>query len=204
MQQLLSKASKIPSLLERFDVIRGSVDQADFLAIEDLRLGLRDTLEGLEEWESAQWSQAPSPLSWMKRTQKPSAPSEKDLWFLNLTVANSLTYCWAFKIIAKSHLIMLSNAPAARNEEHLQLTLHPSFDSNTEPSVVTLAEMICDSMTYLLQPEMKLYGPTSTFFTLHTAIQVFKRNPDGYSAQILRCQKIVAQLAALGIQPPKV
>jgi len=205
MHQLLSKASKIPSLLERFDIIRGSVDQADFLAIENLRQGLRDTLEGLQEWESAQWSQAPSPLSWMKGTPKPSEPSGvKDLWFLNLTVANSLTYCWAFKIIAKSHLVMLGNAPAARNEDDIQLTLHPSFDSSTEPSVVTLAEMICDSMTYLLQPEMKLYGPTSTFFTLQTAIQVFKGNPDGYSAQILRCQKIVAQLAALGIQPPKV
>lgn len=202
MQQLLSNASKIPSLLERFDVITGSGRQADLVVIETLWQDFRNTLESLQAWESAQYLQAPSPLFWTRLTPKALAPSDaKDLWFLNLMVANSLTHCWAFKIIIKSHLDMLGRALAARNEEDSQRTLHLLFETNTEPSVAALAGMICDSITYLLQPEMKLYGPTSSFFTLHTAIQVFKGDPDLYSAQILRCQQIVTYLAALGIQP---
>lgn len=205
VQQLLSEASKIPSLLERFDIVTGSGGQADYVAIEMLWQDFRNTLESLQAWESTQCSQAPSPLFWTTLTPKASAPSDaKDLWFLNLMVANSLTHYWAFKIITRSHLDMLGVALAARNEKHLQRTLHLPIECNTQPSVATLAEMICDSMTYLMQPEMKLYGPTSTFFTLHTAIQVFKGNPDGYSAQISRCQQVVTQLAALGLQPPTV
>jgi hypothetical protein len=204
MQQLLSQASKLPSLLERFDIISGSVEQTDCVAIGKLWQDFRNLMEKLQEWESAQWEQASSPLFWVRPTQTSSAPSDaKDLWFLNLMVANSLTHCWAFKIIAKSHLDELGTTLAALDGDNSQGTLDLSFISDIETPVATLAAMICDSMAYLLQPEMKLYGPSSTFFTLRAAIQVFKGYPDRYSTQILRCQQIVAQLAALGIEPPR-
>lgn len=205
MQQLLNKASKIPGLLERFDIMRGSVNQVDIVATEKLRQDFQDTLESLQRWESDQRSQASSPLLCTKPISRTSAPPDaKDLWFVNLMVANSLTYCWAFEIIARSHLGMLGTSLVVRHKEDSQPALCPSFEPDAKISVANLAEMICDSMTYLMQPEMKLYGPTSTFFTLRTAIQVFKGDPDEYSVQISRCQQIVAQLAALGLRPPTV
>ncbi|KAH7026791.1 hypothetical protein B0J12DRAFT_704894 [Macrophomina phaseolina] len=190
---------------QRFDNIKGSLERANYVAIEKLWQDFRNTIENLQEWESTQWSQAPSPLFWSRPNHRTStSPDAKDLWFLNLMVANSLTHYWAFKIIAKSHLSELETALTAREGDNPQRTPSPPFDSVTEISVATLAGRICDSITYLLQPEMKLYGPGSTFFPLFIAFQVFRSERDKYSAQILRCQQITAQLAALRIHSPRV
>jgi hypothetical protein len=205
MQQLLNQASKMPGLLERFDSVKGSLERVDLVVIEKLWQDFRNIIESLREWESTQSSQAPSPLFWSRPNHRTSTSTDAtDIWFLNLMVANSLTHYWAFEIIAKSHLSVLETALTAREEDNSQRTPSPPFDSVAEISVATLAGRICDSITYLLQPEMKLYGPGSTFFTLFTAFQVFRRERDNYSAQILRCQQITAQLAALGIHSPRV
>lgn len=205
MQQLLNKASKLPSLLQRFDIIKSSAEQVDFVAIGKLWQDFQIFAIELQNWESSQWNHAPSSLFWVKLTQNSSAPPDlQDLWFPNLMVANSLTHCWAFRIIAISHLDEFRDTIAALHGHNPQQALDIDFKSVTEMPVATLAARICDSMAYLFQSEMKLYGPSSTFFTLSTAIRVFKRNPDRYSTQILRCQKIVARLDALGLQSPVV
>lgn len=200
MQQLLSRASKVPGLLERFDAIKDSLKIASFVVVERLWRDFQDTMESLYDWELSQWSQNPSALSWARHSKRIVALSDaKDIWFLNLMVANSLTHCWAFMIIVKTHLSVLGTALDARGRANKRSILHPR-----ERSLVSLAGMICDSMTYLLQPEMKLYGPGSAVFTITTAVKVFKSNADQYSARLLHCQQISAQLAALGIRLPEV
>ncbi|KAH7080607.1 hypothetical protein BKA63DRAFT_506770 [Paraphoma chrysanthemicola] len=203
MQQLLNRASKIPGLLEKFDSINGSLERANYAAIEKLRQDFRDIIENLQEWESSQWSQAP--LWWWRPNHNTStSPDAKDLWFPNLMAANSLTHYWAFMIVVKSHLSVLETALTAREGGNPRRSSSPPSDSVTEISVATLAGRICDSITYLLQPEMKLYGPGSSFFTLFTAFQVFRSDRDRYSVQILRCKKITAQLAARGLHSLRV
>ena len=205
MQQLLNKASKLPSLLQRFDIIKSSAEQVDFVAIKKLWQDFQILAIGLQNWESSQWNDASSPLFWVKPTQDFFArPGLQDLWLPNLMVANSLTHCWAFRIIAISQLDEFRDTIADLHGHNSQRALDLDLKSVTETPVATLAARICNSMAYLFQSEMKLYGPSSTFFTLSTAIRVFKRNPDNHSAQILRCQKIVARLDALGLQSPVV
>ncbi|KAH6644182.1 hypothetical protein C7974DRAFT_16112 [Boeremia exigua] len=200
MQQLLSRAGNIPGLLQRFDAIRLPPERADLVVIDQLWQDFRITMQSLQDWELTQRSQAQSALFWTRSDQRMCAPSDaRDLWFPNLLVANSLTHFWAFMIIVKTHLDVLGAALVAQRGENTEKVEHL-----TDMSVADLAEMICDSMTYSLQPETKLYGPGSTFFTFTTAIDVFKSKPDQYRAQIWRCQQIAVQLAALGIQPPRV
>jgi hypothetical protein len=52
---------------------------------------------------------------------------------------------------------------------------------------MVLAETICDSIPYVMQPEFKLYGRGSAFFTLLSAMKVFHSGPDRFGAQLLCC-----------------
>ena len=150
-------------------------------------------------------SEAPSPVFWSKPDPGNSSSSEVDvLWFPNIMTANSLTHCWAFEIIARRHLTMLGGAISTAKGYGQPAYLRTLSKSSSEESVVALAEMICDSMPYLMQPDMKLYGPASAFFTLPTAIQVFQSETDHHSSQLSRCQQILHRLASIGFHFPRI
>ncbi|KAH7009152.1 hypothetical protein B0J12DRAFT_691816 [Macrophomina phaseolina] len=190
MQLLLNKASELPALLERYYDMVDLKEVSNIVAVERLRKDFRNILKSFREWELMLHSEAPSPVFWSKPNPGNSSSSDVDvLWFPNIMTANSLTHCWAFEIIAKRHLSMLGGAIST---------------AEGEKSVAALAEMICDSMPYLMQPDMKLYGPGSAFFTFPTAIQIFQSEPDHYSFQLSRCQQILDRLASIGFHFPRI
>jgi hypothetical protein len=116
--------------------------------------------------------------------------------------ASSLTHYWAFEIVAMTHFSILEKAITTAKWDSPPASFH-GFDtlseSDNENLVAASAEMICNSMAYLLQPEMRLSGPGSAFFTLPTAIRVFQSKPDRYSVQLSRCQQITERLATMQI-----
>jgi hypothetical protein len=57
-------------------------------------------------------------------------------------------------------------------------------------------------MPYFMQPEMKIYGPGSTFFTFFTAMEALKSNKDQCAIQLIRCEQILDRLAKIGIHFP--
>ncbi|KAK7178494.1 C6 zinc finger domain protein [Paraphaeosphaeria sporulosa] len=205
MQLLLNKASALPTLLERYDDMMDLEGLSDIVAVERLRNDYRKILESFREWELMLQSEVPSPVFWSKRNLSNASSSHADvLWFPNIMTANSLNHCWAFEIIAKNYLSRLDEAVfTARRDTH-QASLRTLSLPTSEKPVATLANMICDSMAYLLQPDMKLYGPASACFTLPTALMVFQSDPGYYSSQLGRCQQILDRFADMGFYFPRI
>ncbi|KAI9037534.1 uncharacterized protein KD926_000254 [Aspergillus affinis] len=203
MQLLLNKASELPILLERYYEIGELADASKNVVIEQLCKDFRNFVKRLRDWELSVRSRAPSPLFWLRPNPKNISPSYGNvLWFPSIMVASSLTHYWAFEIIARQHLNILSRAITANTGCIDQGCVKTLTGSTGEKPVEALAEMICDSMPYLMQPEMRLCGPGSAFFTLTTAIQVFRSKEDQDSFQLFRCQQIVDRLANIGIHFP--
>lgn len=204
MQLLLNQASEIPALLERYHNMVDLKEASQITVAEQLQKDFEKTLKSLQEWKLILHSRALSPVFWSKPNPGDSLSSDVDvLWFPNIMTANSLTHCWAFEIIARRHLTMLGGAISTA-KGYSQPEFPRTLSSSSEESVVVLAEMICSSMPYLMQPDMKSYGPGSAFFTLPTAVQVFQGEPDRYSFQLNRCQQILYQFASIGFHFPRV
>lgn len=196
MQQLLNRASALPSLLQRYREVENVLATSNPVLIERLARNFRDILGSLQQWELTALLDAKSPLVWtITETADPPSAATKRHWFADILTANSLTHYWAFKIIIKTHLLPLDETIAAlRHKESPAVS-----KSITDDSVADLAEMIINSMSYLLQPNMPLHHAGSSFFTLPTAIAEFQGEPDRYSQQLLRCQQIVDELSSRGI-----
>ncbi|KAH7084590.1 hypothetical protein FB567DRAFT_498711 [Paraphoma chrysanthemicola] len=196
MQPLLSKAACLPALLERCADSEISVDVADPVALEHVKADLITVLQAFKDWESAARSQSSSPLSWKRLdAERISDPDVNDLWFPDLATANSLTYCWAFELVVLRHLRFLSRTFEVKKPSGKLTCVQFPPETLLRHKSVELAEMICDSMAYLMQPDMKLWGPASAFFTFGTAFRTFKDSKPDCSSRLLHCQRIVDQLA---------
>jgi hypothetical protein len=178
MQSLLSQAARIPALLQRNDILLD--DNCDASAFEYMEMlqSFLDILDGFEAWESWLREEFDAPTYW----QHTSGPSTKTnpghcdlaLWFPNVTMSNVYTHLWAFSIVCLTEIQRLrSNFPAMLVESW------PSqFDSNhLESRKAELTTLICRSMSYLMQDEMRLFGPASTLFPLHIAYHITRANP---------------------------
>lgn len=198
MQSMLNEVTRLPGLLHEYDGLVKLCGKAEAATVERLQEQFLGVVDDLENWECSSASRASFALSFSKAS---ASPTDRDLvWFPNMTIASSLTHCWAFKSIAKMHIeeldaILVSTKTLDRQG---QQRLLPSLNTNKE-SVLALAQRICDSMPYFLQPEMKLYGPASTFFTFRTAIQVFQSERYHCEAGLAQCQKMIARMASMGV-----
>jgi hypothetical protein len=203
MQLLLTKASELPALLERFHNMGDLSKTSEFASVEQLWKDFQTILSRLGEWELTLHSQESSPSLWWRHTPKNSShPDASVLWFPNIMTASCLTQSWAFEIIIRKHLRLLGKAIATTTGSAQQPCMHNLTESFSKKRIVALAEMICDSMPYLMQPEMKLYGPGSAFFAFTTAVQVFQSEREQYSVRLGRCQRIVDRLTKIGIHFP--
>lgn len=204
LQELINQAVKLPALLNRFDTVESSSGTMIFDAMEQLRDDSRDFIESLWKWESNLKTKSSLPLYWSKSaTDDSSHPSTNVLWYPDIMTANSLTYCWAFEIIARMQLAVLEKATLGVHDNDSCAISRRPFGLGTQKPVAVLAEMICDSISYLLQAEFKLYGPGSAFFTLPTAIEVFQSEPDRYAAQLTRCHGMIGHLNTIGVFFPQ-
>jgi hypothetical protein len=209
LQKFINQAVKLPALLDRFDKIRDLADPSSLAETTQLWNDFRNFIESVRQWESDLTSEEPLPLYWVKSTYMESPITTKDiLWYPDIMTANSLTHCWAFEIIARTQLAALERSTTDTKGSGLcyedsHPDLHTASESSEQRSIAALAEMVFDSMPYLLQSEFKLYGPGSAFFTLPTAMRVFQDEPNRYRLQIVRCQAIIDHLASIGVFFPR-
>jgi hypothetical protein len=199
IQLLFNSACELPALLERYHDMADKEDTSNIADVEQLRNDYQTLMDTFQNWESTLCSKSTSPLCWFKHIPNDSVSSSGDiLWFPDVMTATSLTHCWAFRIIAKDHLSKLGGVTRTAKGYGQAPTLELFSDSTSEQSIATLAEMICNSIPYLTQPDMKLTGPGSVFCTLPIAMQVFRKRPDDFTFQLSRCQQFSNRLASLG------
>lgn len=203
MQLLLNKATQLPTLLERFDSLGDRSIPSNVIAMQRLRDDFLYMIKSLKDWELSSKAQAKFSLAWPDSLDAESS-DRKPLWFANVLVASSLTHCWAFEIVARQHLNDIEESIAEIKGCNVKAVLRRSDSASDEDEnpVSILAEKICDSMPYFLQPELKLYGPASTFFTFLTAMKVFKHKKTYCASRLSRCQQVIDRLASIGIHFP--
>ena len=201
LQLLLNRVCGLPGLLERYYAIGDLSDASKSDTVQRLWNDFHSILAGLREWEQNASSQASHPLVWSRTDRGNSLLSSVHvLWFPNMMIANSLTHYWAFEIIVRIHLSNLHQILSAAENDGRQTHVHTCTEASKEKSLLTLADMICDSISYLLQPEMKLHGLGSAFFTIPSALRVFRREKNLSSGRLARCEQISDLLASRGIE----
>ena len=157
MQVLLSHAAAIPPLLEAMD--------SDTVETQSSRAGLLKMLDTLQDWEGSFVAD-----NMLHRPIDPvhfGLPIDSLLLpdlcytFLDVSHANCLTHCWAFRIVCLIELAKLETL----NVECTTKALGGEFDSRAE--VKELGHKICRALPFLLQKDMSLYGSMSAGYPLH-------------------------------------
>ncbi|KAF2851302.1 hypothetical protein T440DRAFT_449340 [Plenodomus tracheiphilus IPT5] len=203
MQRILNIVCILPSLLERYDTLVALSETSNLGEVERLWIDCHAFLTNLRIWERSSQSQAIGPLVWSTPDHgSRSFSNASALWFPNMLVANSLTHYWAFEIIIRLHLNTLEQMIDTTKGCELQSCLPNCDEGLGEKPLVELAEMICDSIPFLLQPEMKLHGLGSAFFILPTALRVLRSAPDPTAERLARCQQMSELLASNGVEFP--
>jgi hypothetical protein len=205
MQLLFNKACQLPALLERYDTLGDFSSPSKLVAMQQLRNGFLYMIKSLGVLELSAKAQANFPLVWPKPDSPCKEPCDrKPLWFANVLVASSLTHCWAFEIVARTHLDDVDEAIARIDGCKRKAIPRRSGSANGvgEDPISILAERTCDSMSYFLQPKLKIYGPASTFFTFLTAMNVFKSKKTYCASRLSRCHETLGRLANIGIHLP--
>ncbi|KAJ5917781.1 hypothetical protein N7454_010156 [Penicillium verhagenii] len=107
-------------------------------------------------------------------------------------MANVFTNLWALQIVCMLEMKRFANRIPQISESDLGL-------GEIDILVFALARQIYSSMDYLLQDEMELFGPASTFFPLRVAFQTFNVDQFGYKEDIACIETIVKRLHRKGL-----
>lgn len=206
MQSLLNKAAIIPSLLSQTDILLEKTHQGNFgIEAKDLFNRFVDALIDLENWEmeycqqTDRWCYWPSDIPTSPVTEE-SISYGKPLWYASVTMANVYTNLWAFRIICFFELERLAHHFHAFDKTQDIPLLRPLNFKHVHTYKVALAKQICLSMDYLLQDEMGLFGPASTYFPLQVAYQTFLENEGMRKDEIGFLEGVVLRLVQKGLR----
>lgn len=204
MHTLFNQVAIVPTYLHQIDKMSENPGQTDPSAITMLFSSLTNILVGLENWEISLQHQTDNPCYWPRVTDSQSKEGttqtqDTALWFPSVTMANVFTHIWTFRIICMTELEKLAllfpwlilRGMSLTNQCHLH---------HVQSHTLALSNQICSSMEYLMQDEMKLFGPASTFSPLQTVYHKFKADESQQMNIIARCQAIVSQLVDKGLQ----
>ncbi|KAJ6114600.1 hypothetical protein N7486_000378 [Penicillium sp. IBT 16267x] len=197
MQKLLNEAVVLPSLLHQADSLIENPERRSNAAHVDQLLGLFfEFASRLDNWETVLCVDS-SPPYW------PHGDAEGTplpLWYPNITMANAFTHLWALQIVCMTEMKRLStHLPRNSPRESLSpARLYLNLDEN-DFLMISLARQIYLSMDYLLQDEMELFGPASTFFPLKVAYQTFQEEGVGHKVDIAYIEGIVDRLDQKGL-----
>lgn len=203
MQELLTEALTIPSLLQQNDkLFRHQVELHPFTVSEMFR-SFMDVLERFARWQEILSLASNLPSQWPNCRDPGSGFStlpDKDVSFLfpNITVANSLTHLWAFRIICLTELEKLARCLPQSVQRSAQI--HDTMDlERIQGQIYCLSKLILLGMDYLLMDEMKLYGPASTFFPLWVVYRSFKGRESRNEIE-QSVERIVTRLVEKGLK----
>lgn len=156
IQILLSHATAIPPLLEAMD--------SDTVDMQSHRAAFLEMLRRLQDWEDSfvadsMLVQAVDPEHFDLPIDSLFLPNPCST-FSDVSHANCLTHCWAFRIVCLMEL--------ARLESSLESTTS-AFNAGygRRAEVKGLCRNICKALPYLLQKDMSLYGSMSAGYPLH-------------------------------------
>lgn len=202
MQNLLSEAAVIPSLLHQFDTLLCNPCQTSPSEITNMLGSFVGALDYLENWEWCFQQDDTAMHYWPVVTNAQfTGPTRHGalFWFPSVTMANIYTHLWAFRIACLIEIGKLTAIFPTVTFAHLSPPNHFDFD-HIQGHMMVLAEKICLSMDYLMQDGMKLFGPASTFYPLQVAYRAFKMDESEQKENMARVEGVVGWLIKKGLQ----
>jgi hypothetical protein len=193
MQVLLRHASTIPALLEEAD--KTEIDT------QVMQKSFESALDTLTAWEDQflscdQTIYWPIPPGRLNSSVDPELLPGTCFEFFDVSHANSLSHCWAFRIVCLMQLNAFDEIMSGIQSEKTQQPGH-----NRRDEILELCTQICQGLPYLLQPEMSLYGPLSAAFPLRMVSESLKIMPERDLAQSKWCGALQQRLIVKGIFP---
>ncbi|KAK1713018.1 hypothetical protein BDP67DRAFT_403439 [Colletotrichum lupini] len=189
LQALLSEACAIPAIFEMLD----HCDDDSEPAAREAVIRFVDVINRLDFWHKSANMMTMRDFTYF---QKVSPADTTSLDFPNITVANSLSHYWAFRIICVTQIQRLTaHHPNISQDCLLIVGEYPASEAVTQ-KVLQLATYILESTRYLMQEDMKLYGTASAFFPLHIArgaLEMFGGDDEAICEQLARNAEIIRQ-----------
>ncbi|KAF2798721.1 hypothetical protein K505DRAFT_296009 [Melanomma pulvis-pyrius CBS 109.77] len=196
MQILLSDVAILPSILEESDLLQSFPHNITLSRSYKIKARLSQVLSRLLQWEDRRERDTIGPIYSFQQMQDvaSSQPTTSSFRFPSLMAANVHIHLWAFRIIClnemeKVDLCLYDNDRTGFVIDNVQ-------KSKTETS--KLAIKIFQSIEYLLQDEMKLYGPASALFPLKIAYDTLSRYLEENQEHIKHFWKLVACIRRKG------
>ncbi|KAJ6438779.1 fungal specific transcription factor domain-containing protein [Purpureocillium lavendulum] len=172
LQELITIAAGLPQLLkEHDDCMAGRLPKHNTVTGPRRALSSHlHLLDVLEDWHHKYRSHIAQPSHWAvhRKTHGPC------LWFSDITVANCLTHYWAL------WMICATNIRTIRAEHPDLLAMDVLIGEHVPESTAVTHQLrqaaisILESVHFLMQDDMKLYGATSLILPLQTACQHLK------------------------------
>lgn len=190
MQRLLGYAAVLPSLLHRADGAKLIPAQQGFAEIRAITLALSQLLDVLRQWVLSYQNLFPGPLYWTQpKDLKPDYISVLPFCFPNALAATALIHCWTFQIICLTQLYELgilgrSHQPCG--------DFNDDFALRILEECVDLSVKVCQSMSYFLEDNMKIYGPAAAMFPFRVAHRTLLLFAQPQSDHIETCKAIIS------------
>ncbi|RKK76051.1 hypothetical protein BFJ71_g17013 [Fusarium oxysporum] len=170
LQALMNDISVIPAILEELDTCRFMPASR---AASHAENALSMIVAVVDRLTKSYHSTLLSGPSWRYVSR---AESEVSLWFPDITVANYQTHYWAFWIICVTHIRQLrEDYPVLKEREVLVDGQAPESQDISE-KLMALSTRIFQSIEFLIQDEMKLFGVASAALPFQTAYWLLKKN----------------------------
>lgn len=197
IQALLSDAAVLPSIMEAVDNLPILPWYAAVMKAHQLKAKLDDVSRRLSRWNirfGKDINDLPSPGPHIDIVNCRDSKTTH-FWFPSLIAANVHTHMWAFQIVCLVELEKL--VPYLPGERAVSTPGEDHEGSDTD--TFSLATKICQCMEYLLQDELKLFGPAAALFPLNIAYEVLSKDREGNKEQIDRCWQFFDKIRNRGI-----
>lgn len=199
-QELYSEIAAIPSTLKQIDLLSCVSSTENRPALRGLIRTLLEASRRLCAWENAFGLDIIPSVNFFSDPQSGSidiSPS-RPIWFPNISVANGMTHCWSARVICLLEMDkILPRLPnCTGNLVELSDGMNP-ISIRAEGD--RLAFLICSSMSYLFQDEMKLFGPALALFPTQIAYAWFVRYRACNQSGIEFIEGLVTQFVQKGL-----
>lgn len=194
VQEVMGEGTRIPGIFQKLDLLQGKCQQSALAGAQEVLGEFIDLLDRLNLWQASYPVMSSSNSYWLKPSTHGSRPS---IWFKNIMIANALQHFWAFKAICYIHIEKL-------RLEYPELMLGDEFLAGYMESptvfeeVMRLSRMICQAIEYLMQDEMKLFGPISALLPLRVAFDTFRAGGECSAEELEWCESIFEYIMGRG------
>jgi hypothetical protein len=178
----MSIGAGIPAALEAMDRLE---DEQDRHKVSACLRKLLDIMKRLDNWRLAYTTT----LRTVYGFDMVEPPAAEDIWYPDITVANSLTHYWAFWVICAVYALRLGSELSC-------LGLSRDEYPRQQRIITTKVNLILKSVKYLTSDDLKLFGPTSLCLPAKVAYEYVQQTGDAESTAL--CNNAIRHIGNRG------